>query len=73
MRTKGLRTPTPSTLQSPAGDSSPYEGELKGSKVAPCGAIKSAAKPQHFFGEYYKILTKFGGMGGGMSFIVSEL
>ena len=49
-REEGLRTATASTLQSPAGDSSPYEGELKGSKVAPCGAIKSAAKPQTFFG-----------------------
>ena len=33
-REEGVRTTTASTLQSPAGDSSPYEGEPKGSKVA---------------------------------------
>ncbi len=49
-REEGLRTTTASTLQSPAADSSPYEGELKGSNGAPCGAIKSAAKPQTFLG-----------------------
>ncbi len=37
--------------QSPAGDSSPYEGALKGSKVAPCGANKFAAKPRPFWGR----------------------
>ncbi len=37
-REEGVSTATASTLQSPAGDSSPYEGEPKGSKVAPCGA-----------------------------------
>ena len=32
---EGLCTAIPSIPQSPAGDSSPYEGEPKGSKVAP--------------------------------------
>ena len=48
---KHLYMPIPSTPQSAAADSSPYEGEPKGSKVAPCGAIKCAAEPQTFFGS----------------------
>ena len=45
-----MRTTTASTPQSPEGDSSPYEGEPKGLKVEPYGAIKCAAKAQTFFG-----------------------
>ncbi len=51
-RKEGLRTAIPSTPQSPAGDSSPDVGEPEGSKGAPCGAIKCAAKPQTFLGGW---------------------